>query len=66
MTDLENKLTKVRKAIMQGKSKEVISFKFREYEKAYDNADKSVQDKQNHRDLFNDYCKYMYFCGDKN
>jgi len=64
--NLEKRIMNVRKAIDKGKSKEVIALKFREYMTDYDNADKSVQDKQNHRDLFNDYCKYMYFCGDKN
>lgn len=52
----------VRRAITQGKPKEVISFKYKKYMKDYDNADKSVQDKINHRDLFNEYCKYVYFC----
>lgn len=59
---LEKRIMNVRRAITQGKPKEVISFKYKKYMKDYDNADKSVQDKINHRDLFNEYCKYVYFC----
>jgi len=57
--DLETRIKKLRNAIKENRAKEVIEYKFNEYMKDYDNKEKSINDKIRHRELFQEYFKYM-------
>lgn len=58
---LEARIINFKKAIRQGKSKSIVKFKYLEYMKEYDElaGEQTVGDKVRHKDLFNDYCRYM-------
>lgn len=53
-------------AMKQNKPKKVVTEKYQAYMKIYDNKDKDILDKVEHRDLFYDYIRYMSKSGDVN
>lgn len=59
-TNIEAKIINFKRAIRLKKPKKYIEYKFLQYTREYDNLDpKDVTDKQRHRDLFNDYIRYI-------
>jgi hypothetical protein len=60
MTLLEAKVINFKNAIREKKSKHIVTFKYTEYMKVYDNIDnKTLKEKLDHHDLFYMYCEYM-------
>jgi hypothetical protein len=57
-------LLNVRLAMNKNRSKSFVREKYKLYSVAYENHEKSVGDKQDHRDLFMDYTRYMAKSGD--
>ena len=62
---LELRVYDVRKAMRENKPKEVVECKYEKYLEEYDETDKTVLDKQRHRDLFFDYLRYVNSSGVK-
>lgn len=52
-------LKEVQEAIKKGKPKNEVEDKFKTYLEAYDNMDKNLDDKINHREIFYSYMRYM-------
>lgn len=53
------KLINLKIAMKRNKPKSEIKEKFKDYSTAYDNCDKTIQDKIRHREVFYDYVRYM-------
>jgi len=64
---LEAEIINFKMSIRKKEPKKEVCKKFLEYSTAYDElaGDKIVRDKLEHKDLFNMYCRYMYFTGEK-
>ena len=64
---LEKEIINFKMLIRHKEPKKEVAKKFLEYSNAYDelSGDKTVRDKLEHKDLFNMYCRYMYFIGEK-
>lgn len=58
MTLLEDRIN-LKWAMKRGKANIEVTKKFDSYMKSYDEADKTVMDKIDHRDLFVDYMRYI-------
>ena len=64
---LEREIINFKMSIRKKEPKSIVCDKFLEYTRAYDEmgGEKTIRDKLEHRDLFNLYCKYMYFSSER-
>lgn len=56
---IEQLIDKVKIAMKEKQSKDFVREKFNEYFNNYDDMEKTVEDKINHRDLLYDYTLYI-------
>lgn len=56
---LEIRIFNLEKAMKEDKSRSIVKYKFRKYMEEYDNKDKNILDKIQHRDLSLEYYRYM-------
>lgn len=59
-------IIEVKKALKENRPLEEVIKKFTAYCIAYDNSEKNVCDKINHRDIFYDYMRYLNKSGNNN